>query len=69
MLRSAPANAMEPEVDGAKWICMSCGFVYDPAKGHPEGDIPPGTPFDAISSIWRCPVCGASKRDFTPLAN
>ena len=49
-----------------KWICESCGFIYDPADGDPDGGIPPGTAFSDIPDTWFCPVCGARKRDFTP---
>ena len=49
-----------------KWICESCGFIYDPADGDPDGGIPPGTSFDDIPDSWFCPVCGARKRDFVP---
>jgi len=48
-----------------KWICESCGFIYDPEDGDPDGGIPPGTPFEDIPETWFCPVCGARKRDFT----
>src|SRR4051812_32115116 len=49
-----------------KWICESCGFIYDPADGDPDGGIPPGTAFTDIPDTWFCPVCGARKRDFVP---
>ena len=49
-----------------KWICESCGFIYDPAEGDPDGGIPAGTSFDDIPSDWFCPVCGARKADFSP---
>ncbi len=49
-----------------RWICESCGFIYDPDEGDPDGGIPPGTPFEEIPDTWFCPVCGARKRDFTP---
>ena len=48
------------------WICESCGFIYDPAEGDPDGGVPPGTAFEDIPDDWFCPVCGARKRDFTP---
>ena len=48
------------------WICTSCGFIYDPDDGDPDGGIPPGTPFDEIPDGWFCPVCGARKADFEP---
>jgi rubredoxin len=50
-----------------KYQCNLCGYFYDPAKGDPEGNIPPGTPFEKIPEDWVCPVCGAPKKNFTPL--
>jgi rubredoxin len=49
-----------------KYMCESCGFIYDPEEGDPDGGIPPGTAFEDIPETWFCPVCGARKRDFTP---
>jgi rubredoxin len=49
-----------------KWICESCGFIYDPAEGDPDGGIAPGTSFEQIPDDWFCPVCGARKKDFVP---
>ena len=48
------------------WICSSCGFIYDPEEGDPDGGIPPGTAFEDIPDSWFCPVCGARKADFDP---
>jgi rubredoxin len=48
------------------WMCTSCGFIYDPDEGDPDGGIPPGTPFEEIPDSWFCPVCGARKADFEP---
>ncbi len=45
--------------DATLWICESCGFIYDPAIGDPDGGIPPGTAFEDIPKDWFCPVCGA----------
>jgi rubredoxin len=49
-----------------RWICQSCGWIYDPAEGDPDGGIPPGTPFGEIPENWFCPVCGARAADFEP---
>src|SRR5436190_10128032 len=57
---------MSETTTAQKWICDSCGFIYDPADGDPDGGIPPGTAFEDIPDTWFCPVCGARKRDFTP---
>lgn len=51
-----------------KFNCTVCGFAYEPAKGLPEDGIPPGTPFEALPPGFRCPVCGADKSRFSPLA-
>jgi rubredoxin len=48
------------------WMCTSCGFIYDPDEGDPDGGIPPGTRFEDIPDSWFCPVCGARKADFEP---
>jgi len=48
----------------AKYKCSVCGYIYDPERGDPEGDIAPGTPFEELPEDWQCPVCGASKDEF-----
>ena len=50
-----------------KWECLVCGYVYDPAIGDPDGDIPPGTPFEDLPDDWVCPECGAEKDMFEKL--
>jgi rubredoxin len=47
-----------------KYVCKVCGYVYDPAKGDPEGNVPPGTAFEDLWPTWVCPVCGAMKDQF-----
>jgi rubredoxin len=49
-----------------KYVCGVCGYVYDPEKGDPDGDIPPGTSFEDLPDDWVCPICGASKDEFSP---
>lgn len=49
-----------------KYVCGVCGFVYDPAKGDPENNVPPGTAFESLPDNWVCPVCGAGKDQFEP---
>jgi rubredoxin len=50
-----------------KWICEVCDYVYDPEKGDPTQDIPPGTPFEDLPEDWVCPDCGVGKEDFEPV--
>lgn len=47
-----------------KYVCLVCGYVYDPEEGDPDNDIDPGTPWEDVPEDWECPVCGASKDDF-----
>ncbi len=47
-----------------KYLCTVCGYIYDPAKGDPDGGIAPGTPFDKIPDTWVCPQCGVGKDMF-----
>ena len=49
-----------------RYMCESCGFIYDPAEGDPDGGIPAGTEFADIPDTWFCPVCGARKKEFAP---
>lgn len=50
--------------DGKKYVCVICGYTYDPEEGEPPIGIPPGTPFADLPSDYRCPVCNASKEYF-----
>lgn len=50
-----------------KYVCDVCGYIYDPAVGDPDGGVKPGTAFDALSSDWVCPMCGAGKDSFSPV--
>jgi rubredoxin len=51
--------------EAQQYICESCGFIYDPEEGDPDGGVPAGTPFEEIPDDWFCPVCGARKKDFS----
>jgi rubredoxin len=56
---AGPTSALRP-----RHRCPICGYQYDPSAGDDAGNIPAGTPFDALLDDWVCPVCGAGKRDF-----
>ena len=49
----------------SKYVCDMCGWEYDPAVGHPEGGIAPGTPWEEIPDDFVCPMCGVGKDDFS----
>lgn len=46
------------------WMCMMCGWIYDPQAGDPDAGIAPGTAFEDIPDDWACQACGAAKADF-----
>ena len=48
------------------WLCVPCGFIYDPLIGDPDSGIAPGTEFADIPHNWKCPVCWVTKADFVP---
>jgi len=48
----------------AQYICVNCGYVYDPEQGDPEAGIPPGTAFEDLPEDWVCPLCYVGKSDF-----
>ncbi len=50
-----------------KYVCDICDYIYDPAEGDPDNGVDPGTPFEKLPEDWVCPLCGASKEDFTEL--
>ena len=47
-----------------KYVCPTCGYVYDPAVGDPDNDIVPGTAFEDLPENWACPLCGVPKSEF-----
>jgi rubredoxin len=47
---------------------VNCGYIYDPDKGDKRGKIPKGTSFEDLPDEWKCPICGAGKKNFKPLA-
>ncbi|KAF5073627.1 rubredoxin [Methanobacterium aggregans] len=47
-----------------KFICTTCGYVYNPEEGDPNADIEPGTAFEDLPDDWCCPLCGVGKEMF-----
>jgi len=47
-----------------KFVCVSCGYIYDPSKGDPEHGVKPGTGFDDVPENWHCPICYSGKDSF-----
>lgn len=56
---------IEMEEVKMKYKCDVCGWVYDEAVGDPDNGIAPGTKFEDLPEDFACPLCGASKSDFS----
>ena len=39
-------------MNNEKWICVICGYIYDPAVGIPDYGIEPGTSFESLPEDW-----------------
>jgi len=52
----------------SKYQCQICGYIYDPALGDTDGNVPPGTPWEKLPDDWVCPVCGATKDKFDKIS-
>lgn len=48
----------------AKYECLVCGYIYDPAVGDAENGVAAGTAFEDLPDGWVCPECGAAKDMF-----
>ena len=63
-----PAPAQKPDAPAAalaaRYVCTICGYIYDPEKGDPDGNVKPGTRFEDLPADWVCPICGAGKDKF-----
>ncbi len=47
-----------------RYICLLCGYTYDPRRGDPKSGVEPGTPGDKLPREWVCPVCKADQNSF-----
>ena len=47
-----------------KYVCGTCGYLYDPVAGDTDNGIASGTAFDALPEDWVCPVCGVPVSGF-----
>jgi rubredoxin/flavin reductase (DIM6/NTAB) family NADH-FMN oxidoreductase RutF len=57
----------QEKVTAREYVCVICGFTYNPDEGDPSVGIPPGTPFEELPEDYRCPVCNATKDYFKAL--
>ncbi len=54
-----------------RYMCVACGYIYDPERGEPKNNIEPGTAFEDLADTYTCPVCGVrakvGKSAFIPI--
>ena len=48
----------------AKYVCTTCGYIYDESLGDEENDVKAGTKFEDLHSDWTCPLCALGKEVF-----
>lgn len=48
----------------ARYMCLACGYTYDPKRGDAKGGVSPGVAGDDLPSGWRCPTCGKDQSHF-----
>jgi len=47
-----------------KYVCIACGYIYDPEIGDPDNGVDPGTSWENVPEDWVCPLCGVGKDQF-----
>ncbi|WP_074042388.1 rubredoxin [Desnuesiella massiliensis] len=50
-----------------KYVCVECGYIYDPEIGDVQNGIEAGTSFEDLPEDWLCPICGETKDVFEVL--
>lgn len=47
-----------------KYVCVVCGYEYDPEVGDVDNGVQPGTAWEDVPEDWLCPLCGVGKDEF-----
>ena len=64
LLMEKQQKPVTPDDLSSEYVCIICGYTYNPEEGDPENGIPPGTPFEDLPEDYTCPVCRATKEYF-----
>ena len=51
-----------------RFVCQTCGYVYDEERGDPAAGLAPGTRWEDVPDDWSCPDCGTAKAYFAPVS-
>jgi len=57
-------NIKMEENNMSNYVCVVCGYVYDPTDGDPDNGVAPGTAWAEVPEEWLCPLCGVGKDQF-----
>ena len=49
-----------------KYICIICGYIYDPETGCADQGIPAGVAWEDVREDYLCPLCDVGKDQFEP---
>ncbi|MDY0071525.1 MAG: rubredoxin [Thauera sp.] len=47
-----------------RYMCQTCGLIYDESTGLPSAGIAPGTAWSELPADWCCPDCGQPRANF-----
>ncbi|MBR2385429.1 MAG: rubredoxin [Clostridia bacterium] len=50
-----------------KYVCDLCGWEYDEELGSEEVSVPAGTKFEDLPDDFVCPLCAATKDQFSKI--
>lgn len=53
-------------LQGRRFICRGCYYIYSEDAGLPAEGIAPGTSCQELPDSWRCPDCGTDKSKLRP---
>ncbi|MBP7410328.1 rubredoxin [Methanoculleus sp. 10] len=55
---AGPRSFLLLAVRTGRYLCVACGYIYDPERGEPKRGIAAGTAFRDLPESYICPVCG-----------
>lgn len=64
MIKIKRPQPPKPAPIGKRYVCLGCGYEYNPELGDKNADIEPGTLFEKLPADWVCPECAESKQRF-----
>ena len=47
-----------------KYVCVVCGYIYDPEIGDPDNGVEAGVAWEDAPEDWLCPLCQVGKDQF-----